>query len=82
MILGAETWMREMRQAGRSLLRRKGLLAAALASLALGVGANTAIFSVLDAVVLRPLPVRDGERVFVVQEKRDGQETGGNPQRL
>ncbi|MFN7938254.1 MAG: ADOP family duplicated permease [Bryobacteraceae bacterium] len=77
-----ETLLRELRQAWRSLLRRKGLLAAILASLALGVGANTALFSVLDAVVLRPLPIKDGDRVFAVHETRDGQPTGGNPQRL
>ncbi|MBS1825986.1 MAG: ABC transporter permease [Acidobacteria bacterium] len=77
-----ETVLRELRQAWRSLLRRKGLMAAVLASLALGVGANTALFSVLDAVVLRPLPLADGGRVFAVRETRDGQSTGGNPQRV
>lgn len=79
---GIETLLRELRQAWRSLLRHKGLMATVLASLALGVGANTALFSVLDAVVLRPLPLKDGERVFAVRETRHGQITGGNPQRL
>ncbi|MBL8218675.1 MAG: ABC transporter permease [Bryobacterales bacterium] len=82
MIRALETSLRETRQAWRSLMRRKGLVAAALLSLALGVGANTAIFSVLDAVVLRPLPLANSERVFAVREMRDGQATGGNPRRL
>ncbi|MBL8177124.1 MAG: ABC transporter permease [Bryobacterales bacterium] len=74
--------VRETRLAWRSLTRRKGLMATALASLTLGVGANTAIFSVVDAVVLRPLPLTDARRVFAVREMRGGQATGGNPRRL
>ena len=50
----------------RSLLRSPLFTAAAVASLALGIGANTAIFSLLDQVVLRSLPVRDPESLVVL----------------
>jgi len=41
-----------------------------------GVGANTAMLSVLDAVVLRQLPLKNCKRVFVVRELREGPATG------
>ena len=50
----------------RSLLRSPLFTAAAVASLALGIGANTAIFSLLDQVVLRSLPVRDPQSLVVL----------------
>jgi len=49
----------DLRYAVRSLARRPGLAAAAIATLALGIGANVAVFSVLDGLMLRALPVRD-----------------------
>ncbi len=49
----------DLRYALRSLARRPGLAAAAIATLALGIGANVAVFSVVDGLMLRPLPVRD-----------------------
>jgi putative ABC transport system permease protein len=50
----------------RSLLKRPGLVIAATLSLGLGIGANTAIFSLVDAVLLRELPVRDPESLVMV----------------
>ncbi|HET7452221.1 MAG TPA: ABC transporter permease [Thermoanaerobaculia bacterium] len=49
----------DLRCAFRSLARRPGLAAAAIATLALGIGANVAVFSVVDGLILRSLPVRD-----------------------
>ncbi len=50
----------------RSMGRSKALTAVALLSLALGIGANTAIFSLLDAVLLRSLPVKDPQRLVLL----------------
>jgi hypothetical protein len=69
-----ETWiwrwldngMRDLRYAGRTLLRSRGFAATAVLSLALGIGANTAVFSILRALVLRSLPVEDPHRLVLV----------------
>jgi putative ABC transport system permease protein len=57
---------REMRQAVRSLLSQPGITAVSLLALVLGVGANTLIFSVVDHVVLRPLPYAQPEELVEV----------------
>lgn len=58
--------MGNLRYAFRSLLKNPGLAIAAIICLALGIGANTAIFTVVNAVVLRPLPFKDPERLVRV----------------
>ena len=56
----------------RALRRSPALTTAAVLSLALGIGANTAIFSLLDQVVLRSLPVADPERLVALHGSYSG----------
>jgi predicted permease len=60
-----DTTMQDLRYAVRQLRSAPGFSGAVIAVLALGIGANTAIFSLLDAVVLRSLPVRDPQQLLV-----------------
>jgi putative ABC transport system permease protein len=63
---------RDVRFAIRSLLRSKGLAATVVVTLALGVGANAAIFSVVRAVLLRPLVNRDEQRLIYIRQSAPG----------
>ncbi|HEX6809519.1 MAG TPA: ABC transporter permease [Gemmatimonadaceae bacterium] len=66
---GLEQMWREIRYAARALLRSPGFAAVAIITLALGIGANTAIFSVVDGVILRPLPYpHPGELVLITSQ--------------
>jgi predicted permease len=78
----ADGLARDLRLALRSLTRRKGLAVTAIASLALGIGANSAVFSVIDAVLLRPLPLPHPERLVVIEESKHGEASNSNPARL
>jgi putative ABC transport system permease protein len=67
-------WMdglaRDLKHAARSLARTPGFTVTVVLTLALGIGANTAVFSAIDAVLLRPLPFPDADRLVQLQQVR------------
>ncbi len=62
--------LRNLRVALRSLTKTPGFTATVVLTLALGIGANSAVFSAIDAVLLRPLPFPDGDRLMLLGQKR------------
>ena len=69
----------DLRYGGRMLLKQPGFTLITVAVLALSIGANTAIFSAINALLLRPLPVEDIDRLVVSVTLREGFDPFGSP---
>jgi macrolide transport system ATP-binding/permease protein len=71
-----EIFLRDVRFAFRTLRKSPGFAAVAILTLALGIGANTAIFAVVHAALLRPLPYADAQRLMLLGESRNAENAG------
>jgi putative ABC transport system permease protein len=72
-----ETLIADLRYGARALFKHPGYALLAVLTLGLGIGANTAIFSVINGVLLKPLPYEHGDRLVIVQQSRP---LSGQPQ--
>ncbi len=66
------TFLKDVRHASRVLIAAPAFTIAALLSLAIGIGANTAIFSIVDGLLLHPLPYADAERLVILWNRSPG----------
>ncbi|HKY04888.1 MAG TPA: ABC transporter permease [Blastocatellia bacterium] len=72
-----EAFLQDLRYGARMLLKQPVITAAAVITLALGIGATTTVFSIVDAVLLRPLPFKDPDRLIAVWEINHQQQKAG-----
>jgi predicted permease len=78
-LTAVDSILRDLRYGARMLFKHKGFTAVAVLSLALGIGANTAIFSLIDALLLKSLPVEWPEQLYFIQNVGPRTPEGGAP---
>src|ERR1700733_12181841 len=71
-----DSFSRDLRFGFRQLRKNPAFTVTAILTIALGVGANTVVFGVLNAVLLRPLPFRDANRLVTIFSIKDGIQIG------
>jgi predicted permease len=67
-------FIQDVRYAARALKRAPGFAAVSIITLALGIGSTTIVYSIVDGILLRPLPIADPDRVMLVRETFNGQD--------
>jgi hypothetical protein len=78
-MLGLETIGQDLRYAVRGLRKSPAFTIVAVLALALGIGANTAVFTVVNGVLLRRLPFPESERLFIISSKPQQSTFSGGP---
>jgi hypothetical protein len=73
-----QTVLQDSKLALRQLRKSRGFAAMSVLILAFGIGATTAVFSLVEGVLLRPLPFREASRLVAVTEKLQGTDVGGS----
>jgi putative ABC transport system permease protein len=76
---GLDTFLRNARHAVRTLISTPGFSVTVVLTLALGIGANAAVFSAIDAVLLRPLPFPDSEQLMRLRQAQEAESTIAPP---
>lgn len=79
-VTALKVWLTEIWRAWRASLRRPGFLLLAAGVLTLGIGASVAVFTLIDQVLLQPLPIPDASRVVVIAPVQGGQLGAVSPQ--